>query len=280
MKVEHDTPEKPEVHAIAQALGIDVDEAFGKLFRMWRWFDKESVGGLVAGVGPAAIDRIIMLKGFADAVLKAGWLEVTDQGLVMPEFAKNCGEGAKTRALTARRVARLAGKTNADTNANAVSPALTRKEKGEREEEEEFPIAKGPIGTSSPVDQSPLNNSFSEEEREPLDLSAVDWECVIRWSEALGKRVPPFTDKDRRQWFKFAVMAQVMFSEHWLLDSAEAVVNASSRSKKNRQAHLVAVLKAKAAAEQDVDASTFRGILRRIEIPADVWKSDVLKVKK
>jgi hypothetical protein len=279
LKIEHTTPDKPEVQRVARQLGIERDAAFGKFFRMWCWFDKETFDGVAPGIGLEEIDDTVRAKGFAAAALEVGWLKVDEAGsLVMPKFAEFCGEGAKRRALTAWRVAKSAQKTNGDSVSELTPPPLLRKEIGDRREENSN---RDRTDRGKPADQSPLEDSVSGggERLPPLDLSAVDWECVIRSSEALGKRVPPFTDKDRRQWFKFAVMAQVIFSEHWLLDSAEAVVNAKSRSTKNRQAHLVAVLKSKAA-EQHVDASTFRGILRRIEIPADVWKSEILKVKK
>ncbi|WP_425618070.1 hypothetical protein NA78x_001763 [Anatilimnocola sp. NA78] len=295
MKIEHATPDKPEVLAIASALNISPDDAFGKCFRMWRWFDKETIAGKAPGIGLAAIDHIVGAKGFAEVTVRVGWLEVITEdgisGLIMPDFEKNCGESAKSRALTARRVARHSAKTNASLTPPALAPPLPRKEKGEREEEQEpnRDRTDRPIGASS--DQSPMNGSASgggngkpaaampsEPRGEPLDLSEVDWDRVVQHAVALAKKVPPFSSADRRQWFKFAVMVEAgMFSEHWLLDAAEAVVNAPQHAK-NRQAHLVAVLKSKAA-EQGTAAATFRAILRRIEIPVEVWKLSVLKVK-
>lgn len=295
MKIEHATPDKPEVLAIASALNISPDEAFGKCFKMWRWFDKETIAGKAPGIGLAAIDHIVGAKGFAEATAKVGWLEVVEEdgvsGLVMPDFEKNCGESAKSRALTARRVAKHAAKTNAELTPPALAPPLARKEKGEREEEQETNRDRTdrPIGTS---DLSPMRVSLSgegngkptaavppEPRGEPLDLSEVDWERVVELAQRLAKKVPPHSAADRRQWFKFAVMVDVgMFSEHWLIDAAEAVVSVRNHDR-NMHAHLVAVLKSKAA-EEGTDASTFRGILRRIEIPADVWKLNVMKVQK
>lgn len=268
LKVEHSTPDKTEVMRMARHLKVSTDDAFGKYFRMWRWFDKETVGGRAVGIGLEELDNYIGAKGFAACAVESGWLVVEGNDLVMPEFAKHCGEGAKTRGLTAWRVAKHANKANG----GGVSTALPRTE-NERKKENSNRERPDRV-------QSPLENSSSEEEvGEPLDLSGVDWERVKLLADALSKRVPPYTPTDRRQWFKFAVLVEHgMFAEHWLLDSAEAVRTSKSHTK-NRQAHLVAVLKSKAA-EEGTDASTFRGILRRIEIPADVWKSDSIKVKK
>jgi len=277
LKIEHTTPDKPEILKIASRLGISPDEAFGKCFRMWRWFDKETIDGLAPGISPEAIDHIVGAKGFGVCVIDIGWLRIEADGIAMPEFAKHCGEGAKRRGLTARRVAKHATKTNSSSVSPALGDALPRKENGEREEERDSNRDRS--DRQKPFDHSRLEKSDAGgEELQPLDLSHVDWESVIQMAEVLAKRVPPFSAQDRRQWFKFSVMAHSCFSEHWLLDSAEAVLSAKNHAK-NRQAHLVAVLKSKAA-EQGVDAPTFRGILRRIEIPAEVWKANTMTVRK
>lgn len=282
MKVEHTTPDKPEVLAIASTLGISPDEAFGKCFRMWRWFDQQTIEGVAPGISILLIDHIVGLRGFADAILRVGWLEVSEiegePALVMPEFTKSNGKSAKERALTAKRVAKHSGKTNGDSVSLALAEPLPRKEKGEREVERDS--NRDRTDRQKPSGQSLLENSDSGggEELQPLDLSHIDWESVTQMAGVLAKRVPPVSAQDRRQWFKFCVMAHSCFSEHWLMDSAEAVLSVKNHAK-NAQGHLVAVLKKKAA-EEGVDASTFLGILRRIEIPADVWKSDVMKVRK
>lgn len=124
-----------------------------------------------------------------------------------------------------------------------------------------------PIGAprSTPAGRSPI---------ESFDLSEIDWGLVARFAESAAKRVPVRNDKDRRAWIRYAVMACTTFSEAWLADAAEAVANAKE-TRATRQAHFVAVLQSKAA-EQNVDAETFNSMARRIEIPVEVWKSDVL----
>lgn len=125
--------------------------------------------------------------------------------------------------------------------------------------------------------RSPINARDEARQEEPFDLSEVDWDRVLVWAENLGRKVPPRTTEDRRMWFRFAVMADMTFSESWLVDSAEAVLRAKE-TKSTRQAHLVAVLKAKAAEEHQIDEAMFVAMLGRIEIPKAVWKSSVLEV--
>jgi hypothetical protein len=141
MKVEHSTPDKPEVLAIASALSISPDEAFGVCFRMWRWFDMHTEDGNAPSVTTALLNRLLGVSGFAEAALAAGWLESCEIGgkpsLRLPNFNRHTGETAKQRALTAKRVADHKAKSNAKGNgkgnAAIVSEALPREEKRREE---------------------------------------------------------------------------------------------------------------------------------------------------
>lgn len=131
LKIETHTPDKPEVFAIASKLGIDPDAVFGKCFRVWVWFDAHTTNGKTNGIGVSAalIDRVAGVSGFAEAMASAEWLTFTGEGYEVPNFDRHNGETAKQRALTAKRVAKHTNKTNAETNAPAVSEALPREEK-------------------------------------------------------------------------------------------------------------------------------------------------------
>lgn len=110
----------------------------------------------------------------------------------------------------------------------------------------------------------------------PLDVSGVDWGWVTRVASDVAKRIPPQDDSDRRQWIRFAVLAWTTFSEGWLLDAAEAVVNAKEHRGK-RQAHFVGVVKSKAV-QDGINVATLRDLMKRIEIPSEVWKSKAVRV--
>lgn len=129
MKVEKVTPEKPEVLAIASTLQIDPDAVFGKLFRIWCWFDDHTLNGNAPCVTSALLDRKACVTGFAQAMSAVGWLTETSDGLLLPNFDRHNGETAKQRALTAKRVRKSKEKSNAEGNGKVTNEALPREEK-------------------------------------------------------------------------------------------------------------------------------------------------------
>lgn len=132
IKIEHQTPDKPEVGAIAHKLRITPAEAFLALFRVWAWADESTADGTLPGIGPAWIDHIARVAGFGQAMKDAGWLLETPGGLEIPEFDRHNGDSAKARALDQRR------KTLARTDSSRTergpqpdrSPAARRTETG------------------------------------------------------------------------------------------------------------------------------------------------------
>jgi hypothetical protein len=136
LKMESSTPDKPEVFAITATMGWDdPDLTVGKLFRVWRWFDQQTVNGNAAGVTPALLDRIAGATGFAKAMISQYWLVETEDGLALPNFEKHNGATAKGRAQTAKRVAnhRSPSSGNDECNAQTVTGALAREEKRREE---------------------------------------------------------------------------------------------------------------------------------------------------
>jgi hypothetical protein len=130
LKMECCTPEKAEVLAITARMGWDdSDLTVGKLFRMWRWFDQHTESGNARGVTSALLDRIIGVPGFCEAVQSVGWIEISTEGIRLPNFERHNGNTAKTRALTAKRVAKTKAKGNGEGNAATVTTALPREEK-------------------------------------------------------------------------------------------------------------------------------------------------------
>lgn len=126
LKVEICTPDKAEVFAMAEALGIDADAVVGKLFRVWAWFDQHTEKGNAASVTTSLIDRCASMPGFANAMLAVGWMTQGHRGLELPNFDRHNGKTAKTRALTAKRVAGHKQRTG---NGQLTLVALPREEK-------------------------------------------------------------------------------------------------------------------------------------------------------
>lgn len=106
LKIEINTPDKPEVLALTEKMKWpDLDTTVGKLIRFWGWFDQHTNNGYARGVTDANVfDRICGAPGFGQALVDVGWLLITKDGAALPNFDRHNGKTAKQRALTARRM--------------------------------------------------------------------------------------------------------------------------------------------------------------------------------
>ena len=148
IKFETSTSDKPEVWAMASELGIDADAVVGKLLRVWSWFDEQTPDGnavsvtsalaeryqsVTASVTKTLLDRRVGVTGFCDAMISVGWMIESDGVISLPNFDRHNGKTAKSRALTAKRVANHKTKGNGasvtSANAPSVTLALPREEK-------------------------------------------------------------------------------------------------------------------------------------------------------
>jgi hypothetical protein len=107
LKIEHDTPDKPEVLYIASRLGISIADAFLACFKLWRWADRQTLTGVAVGVTTASLDAHIGVTGFAQSCHECGWLLIHKDGLEIPRFDEHVSQSAKRRASTAKRMCRL-----------------------------------------------------------------------------------------------------------------------------------------------------------------------------
>jgi hypothetical protein len=130
IKVEKATARKPEVMVIAAQLSIHPDHAFGLCFRFWSWCDDHLIDGNARGVTEALVDALVDRSGFASALLSVGWLQARNGSLAVPNFDRHCSESAKSRALSAQRVAKFKQRKG---NAASVTYALPREEKRREE---------------------------------------------------------------------------------------------------------------------------------------------------
>ena len=104
VKLETVTPDKPEVHAMAELLGIDPDAVLGKLVRVWIWADQQTENGDAPSVTRTLLDRVTCTTGFTDALLSVSWLSEKDGVFSFSNFDRHNGKPAKTRALTKNRM--------------------------------------------------------------------------------------------------------------------------------------------------------------------------------
>lgn len=133
IKIEVSTPDKPEICAIATKLRIDSDAVVGKLVRLWSWAELNGVKPNNLNVTKEFLDKLCGRKGFAEAVIQAGWLLESGDKLAFPNFDRHNGNASKVRGLTARRVEHHRVR-NGEKNASSVTKK-TRKTKPEPAEE-------------------------------------------------------------------------------------------------------------------------------------------------
>ncbi len=178
IKIEVITPDKPEVFQLAEILDIDPDAALGKLVRLWTWADQQTIDGNArsnaASVTKNAVDRITFIQGFADALIRVGWLAEEGGTLIFPNFERHNGNSSKKRALTNDRVAKmrdLKRSSNANGNANGVTGG---DQNALPEEEEEKDIKDPPL---------PPEGKENARKFDPLNVELPEWLDAELWAE-------------------------------------------------------------------------------------------------
>lgn len=182
IKVEHTTPEKPEVFQIAATLGADPDAVLGKIVRLWIWVDQQACDPHVDAVRVTGnfIDFKTGTPGFAAAMLKAGWLLEMPDGLTFPHLDRHIAQTAKLRGLKAVRTQRYRAKkrwSSSSDDGDGASPATTSPTtaglpRSRVRERREDPLG-GLLGGAGGVDAAP-STPPSTESSPPSDL-------VQRW---------------------------------------------------------------------------------------------------
>lgn len=105
IKLEHTTPDKPEILAIADMLGISQGDAFLACVRVWIWADLHTSTGSVPFLSPSALDKIGTQEGLGRAMIAVGWLETPpgEVGIDIPHFETHMSQSAKARAQNSKR---------------------------------------------------------------------------------------------------------------------------------------------------------------------------------
>jgi hypothetical protein len=160
IKVEKSTPRKPEVLRLAVLLNIHPDHAFGLCCRFWSWCDDNLTNSNAQGVTESLLDALLGRDGFASALVQVGWLQARQGSLVIPNFDLHLSQGAKSRALAARRQAQHRSRKS-----NAESVTKTSPEK--RREENTS------IGTGEPPVHAIDENPFYEPNDVPEQINPI-----------------------------------------------------------------------------------------------------------
>ena len=103
IKFEIASIEKLEVFKIARDLEIEPDAVLGKLMRVWSWFNVHTEDGVSDVSALLFLDQKAGRAGFCESMQKAGWLDINDNTLQLPNFERHNGSSAKKRILDAAR---------------------------------------------------------------------------------------------------------------------------------------------------------------------------------
>lgn len=130
IKMRTDLAQDPAVIAIGDALGVgDYDTIVGKLHRLWSWATDHLVDGNAVGVTEKWVDAHVGVPGFAKAMANVrprAWLNITKRGVEFPRWEEHLSQGAKSRALTNRRVARARAQNGNDASVTKALPEKRR----------------------------------------------------------------------------------------------------------------------------------------------------------
>lgn len=107
IKVEVETPDKPEVQRIAALTGNTSNAVVGALIRVWSWAQNHTTNGVVKNADASSIDDVGRCSGLASAMSEVGWIRVEKSQVFFPQWNKHNGSGAKKRALDAKRASRM-----------------------------------------------------------------------------------------------------------------------------------------------------------------------------
>ena len=94
----------PAVNAMARTLKLDTFSVVGRLHVLWAWADQHTDDGQLPLTEPEDIDAVVCKRGFADEMLRVGWLEVMETGgVIIPNWFRHNGDSAKKRAMDMER---------------------------------------------------------------------------------------------------------------------------------------------------------------------------------
>jgi hypothetical protein len=182
IKMTHALRSAPEVVRISSACDADRLRTVGALYVLWCIADlhADDEGGL-DGYTPEAVDAEVGIDGFARAVADAGWLEVGDKYLRLPNFHRHNGRSAKRRAEDARRKmsAREADKDRTFCGQNADQ----RREEEEEEERREDIGARSVFGAAPPEGVAGLLNG-----EKPFSMTEAVKAIYAKYPRKVGKR--------------------------------------------------------------------------------------------
>jgi hypothetical protein len=141
LKIEHATPDKPEIVRMADILGVDQNAVVGACLRLWIWADQQTSTGCALSVTRKWLNRLMQLDDAADAMIDVGWLTGVDGNLTLMNYDRHNGKPAKTRAQAAQRMKKARSQCDAPSATNVAQEAQPEKRREEKRREENIKTA-------------------------------------------------------------------------------------------------------------------------------------------
>ena len=185
----------------------------------------------------------------------------------------------KSKEQTRLRVQRFRERNSCNADVTHGNVLVTTSESGVRSQDA-YSLRNRTGETERPdgLKVSEDSDGSSSQARGPdLDLSDVDWGDVAIRAKKLSKLVPLRADtarnwnNDRRQWLKYLALVGKAFDEDWLWKAAESA-SGSERPTKSKRAIFVALL----ASNSGMVSGEFHALVRRVNLPDEIWKSGIL----
>lgn len=104
IKMRIDLRDDPAVFCMADKLKTDRDRVVGLLHHFWCWCSSQIENACAFCAHSVHVDELVGVAGFAQALEEVGWLEDTDDGIVIPKWDRHLSESAKRRAVNAARM--------------------------------------------------------------------------------------------------------------------------------------------------------------------------------
>jgi hypothetical protein len=197
IKFEFATLDKPEIYQLAELLHVSENEVIGACVRLWVWADINTVDGS-AKVTRDVIDRVGRISGFANALVRCGWLTIDRAKVSCQHFDRHNGTSAKRRALSALRSSKYRAKlVNAEIKAAAQASRSARDGNVTRASPEKIREDNTIPPPLPPLPSGRGDARLTPQPRKPLpDVAAarksngrwwLDKDATLRKGEELGK---------------------------------------------------------------------------------------------
>ncbi len=115
IKIQVDLERTPEVINLASLLSCSIHEAVGLCVIFWGWADGVTQGGRLTKCSRKTVDAVVGREGFAEAMIKVGWLAEDGKSIQVPNWCKYNGSSSQRRAMWARQKAQQRQRKNPQT---------------------------------------------------------------------------------------------------------------------------------------------------------------------